>query len=102
MDKKQSGLHVIGIFSYELKNNINFSNPIKTGMRPVMWYDDVSKSTSIQIISKDSVSIGEEKEIEIVILSPSIFKGVLIPESTFIIGNPGHRIGTFKLKTVID
>ena len=84
VDNKDS-LLVTGIFKYLKNNEADVTNPIKTGIRPVLWFDNKKISTSIQIFSNTIVYPGERKEIKIIILSPYIFKNDLVKGKIFTI-----------------
>lgn len=95
------GLHLKGYFLLIGNSESAFKGPIKRGLRLVMWGDSNRKATSCSFINDVDIKIGEECEVEVVILSPqSIDKEINIGE-TYSIGAPGILLGEFKLIEVI-
>ena len=100
IEKDKCCLHVSGLFYYEPNNEAGFESSFKTGMRPIIWYNDKKICTSVHVIAKEEIMPDEKKEIEMIILSPFTFKESLIKGNKFVVGKPGYKIGTFELKEI--
>lgn len=86
-----------GVFFFTGNPESNFKGPIKQGFRPIVWLETVHKSTSCSFISDIEISLGENKEIDLVLLN-QLQLGHKIEKGTVLnVGSISRKIGEFKV-----
>jgi hypothetical protein len=94
-------LHIKGIFYLKNKPSENFNNVIKRGLRLIAWKDSVFPPTSLSFIFDISLSVGEKKESQIVLLTPLETSKNIKPSDNFTIGYPNIELGEFIITEII-
>jgi len=94
-------VHIRGTMYFHGNTNSKFSGPVKRGLRLLLWGNSDKKATSCSFVNDLSISIGESKVTEVIILSPkSIDKKIKIGDN-YAIGFPQIKIGEFKISEIL-
>jgi len=74
----------------------SFKGPIKRGLRPIVWYQDIREgATSCSIVSDIEIKIGETKRADIVLLNQHQLPIAITEGTKLSIGSTVHKIADF-------
>lgn len=97
MDFHFETVHLKGFLHFAGNPKSDFKGPLKRGNRPSVSIGPDGKATSCAILSDVQITLGEEKEVEIVILN-QLQLGKKIDKGTILnVNSPIHTIGEFTI-----